>query len=296
LQSNSQPSFELSSREPLDASAADVLLDAHELTVSFEGKKTLDKVDLRISRGEIVTLIGLNGSGKSTLVRTMLGLQQPESGRIYRKPGLRIGYSPQYSQRDPIFPLTVRRFLTLGEKAPRARLEALLEEVGAGTVLHRQLAAISGGELHRVLLARALLRKPDLLALDEPLAGVDVAGQSDLYSLIAGLRDRYDCGVLLVSHDLHVVMAATDRVLCLNHHVCCTGHPESVSQHPEFVSLFGKSMSEVLGVYVHHHDHRHDATGGIVRAPRAAQSAAHNPVDQATTVKLPEDEDGSTMK
>jgi len=111
------------------------------------------------------------------------------------------------------------------------------------------------------LLARAMLRKPDLLVLDEPLAGVDVAGQSELYRLIAEIRQRYACGVLLVSHDLHVVMAATDRVVCINHHVCCTGRPESVTRHPEFVALFGRHVAEVLAVYTHHHDHQHDMAG-----------------------------------
>ncbi|NNJ84460.1 MAG: ATP-binding cassette domain-containing protein, partial [Gammaproteobacteria bacterium] len=166
--------------------------------------------------------------------------------------------------RDRTLPITVERFLTLGVDASRARLGRLLEEVGVGDLLDAQIANISGGELHRVILARALLREPDLLVLDEPMAGVDVSGQSELYRLIADIRDKRGCGVLLVSHDLHIVMAATDSVVCINHHVCCTGHPESVTQHPEFVSLFGKSVSEVLTVYTHHHNHRHDASGETV--------------------------------
>jgi zinc transport system ATP-binding protein len=140
----------------------------------------------------------------------------------------------------------------------------LLEEVGAGAILDEQLSEISGGEFQRALLARALLREPDLLVLDEPLAGVDVAGQTSLYRLIADIRDHYQCGVLLVSHDLHVVMAATDTVVCINKHVCCTGPPESVTQHPEFVELFGNRMADALAVYTHHHDHAHDTDGHIV--------------------------------
>ncbi len=129
------------------------------------------------------------------------------------------------------------------------------------------LSALSGGELHRVMLARALLREPDLLVLDEPLAGVDVAGQSDLYRLIADLRDRYRCGVLMVSHDLHLVMAATDRVVCLNHHICCTGRPEAISQHPEYLALFGRRLTESLAVYSHHHDHHHGLSGDLDDEP-----------------------------
>jgi len=221
----------------------------------------LDSVDLAVRPGEIVTLVGLNGAGKSTLIRVLLGIVRPDAGEVVRAPGLRVGYSPQQVHRDPVLPMTVRRFLTLGAPAPRERLEALLDEVGAGAILAHPMAEISGGELHRVLLARALLREPGLLVLDEPLAGVDVTGQSELYRLIARIRDRHGCGVLLVSHDLHLVMAATDTVVCLNRHVCCTGHPRSITRHPEFISLFGPHVSSVLAVYQHSHDHRHDALG-----------------------------------
>ena len=240
------------------------LIAAYALSVHFRERTILDRVDLTVSRGEIVTVIGLNGAGKSTLVRALLGLITPASGRILRQPDLRIGYSPQHLHLDATLPLTVARFLTLGARAPERRLRELLAEVGVADVLDNQIADISGGELHRVLLARALLRKPDLLVLDEPLAGVDVAGQSELYRLIADIRDRYACGVLLVSHDLHVVMAATDRVVCINHHVCCTGRPESVTRNPEFVALFGPHVAKMLAVYTHHHDHQHDVAGAPV--------------------------------
>lgn len=240
------------------------LIEAHRLCVHYRGRAILDQVDMHVDRGEIVTLIGLNGAGKSTLVRALLGLITPDSGSIARRPGLRIGYSPQHLHLDPTLPLTVAGFLALGGRTPRDRMRALLVEVGVEDVLDSQVADISGGELHRVLLARALLRRPDLLVLDEPLAGVDVAGQSDLYRLIADIRDRYGCGVLLVSHDLHVVMAATDRVVCINHHVCCTGRPESVTRTPEFAALFGHHVAEALAVYTHDHDHTHDVHGAPV--------------------------------
>ena len=244
---------------PAPASPPSILVEARDITVSKGARAVLEHVDLKISAGEIVTLIGLNGAGKSTLVRIVLGLESPDAGTVARRRGVRIGYSPQHLHRDATLPLSVERFLTLGARAPRDRLESLLDEVGAGSVLDSPLADVSGGELHRISLARALLRDPDLLVLDEPLAGVDVAGQTELYRLIAALRDRRGCGVLLVSHDLHLVMAATDTVVCINRHVCCTGHPESVASHPEFVSLFGPHVAQVLAVYAHHHDHRHGA-------------------------------------
>ena len=244
--------------------SGEVLLDAVGVNVSYGGKTILNSVDLKVRKGEIVTLVGLNGSGKSTLVKVLIGLIKPDTGKIYQRQGLRIGYSPQTVNADPVLPLSVKRFLTLGTQARDVRVKAVLEEVGAAGIADSQIAQISGGEMHRVLLARALLRKPDLLVLDEPLAGVDVSGQSDIYRLIADIRDLYDCGVLLVSHDLHLVMAATDTVACLNHHICCTGHPESVASHPEFVSLFGRHVAEVLAVYTHHHDHTHDAAGDII--------------------------------
>lgn len=252
------------SDQPTQSSLQECLIETRGLSVRLGGSTVVDKVDLSICRGEIITLVGLNGSGKTTLVRAILGLLQPDAGKVVRNPGLRIGYAPQHLYRDTTLPLTVARFLTLGAKADRARLAALMVEVGAGALLDEQLSEISGGEFQRVLLARALLREPDLLVLDEPLAGVDVAGQTSLYRLIADIRDKYRCGVLLVSHDLHVVMAATDTVVCINKHVCCTGSPESVTQHPEFVQLFGNRMADVLAVYTHHHDHAHDSDGHVV--------------------------------
>ena len=244
--------------DPLDASP---LVEARGVSVRFGRRRVLDAVDLVVRAREIVTLIGLNGAGKSTLIRVVLGILAPEEGEVVRAPGLRIGYSPQQVDRDPILPMTVGRFLTLGAQAPRAKLEAALDEVGADPILHYPLAEVSGGEMQRVLLARALLREPDLLVLDEPLAGVDVTSQSELYRLIEEIRDRHGCGVLLVSHDLHLVMAATDTVVCLNRHVCCTGRPQAVLRDPEFISLFGPRLSDTLAVYQHSHDHRHDALG-----------------------------------
>ena len=233
----------------------------------------LDHVDVDIHPREIVTLIGPNGSGKTTLVRALLGLQDMTGGEISRMEDLRIGYVPQRFDIDRTLPMTVSRFLSLGHKAPREALRALLAEVGAERCFDQQLSEISGGELQRVLLARALAAKPDLLVLDEPVRGVDYTGEADLYALIGQLRDKRGIGVLLVSHDLHVVMASSDRVLCLNRHICCSGVPETVAQHPEYMRLFGAETARAFGVYRHHHDHAHGLDGRELPVPTGAPPA-----------------------
>lgn len=252
---------------------SETLIRLDGVGVSFSGNAVLQDVQLALTAGEIVTLIGPNGAGKTTLVRVVLGLLQPHAGSIWRRERLRIGYMPQKLHVEPTLPLSVLRFLRLVPGVDRARAEAALAEVGAAQVIDSPLQKISGGELQRVLLARALLRQPELLVLDEPVQGVDVAGQSELYRLIGVLRQRYGCGVLMVSHDLHLVMSATDRVICLNHHVCCSGHPEQVSNDPVFRQLFGQD-ARTLAVYHHHHDHAHDLHGSVVLAP---QPHVHGP-------------------
>ncbi len=239
------------------------LLRLQGVTVEFAGQAVLQDVQLQVDAGEIVTLIGPNGAGKTTLVRSVLGLLRPTRGEVWRKPRLRIGYMPQKLAVDPTLPLSVLRFLRLVPGVDRRSATQALAEVGAEQVIDNPLQSISGGELQRVLLARALLREPELLVLDEPVQGVDVSGQSELYRLITTLRDRHGCGVLMVSHDLHLVMSTTDRVICLNRHVCCSGHPEQVSGDPAFVELFGQDARS-LAVYHHHHDHRHDLHGAVL--------------------------------
>lgn len=236
------------------------LIEAQGLTLAREGRSILEHVDIEISAGEIVTLIGPNGAGKTTLVRLLLGLEKPDAGQVRRRAGLVVGYVPQRFDRDPAIPMTVARFLAIGKKAGAAEIQAALGEVGASALADRQLTALSGGELQRVVLARALVRRPELLVLDEPARGVDHLGEADLYRLIGRLRDTRGLGVLLVSHDLHVVMAQSDRVLCINRHVCCHGVPETVAQHPEYVRLFGDE-ARAFGIYHHHHDHQHGLGG-----------------------------------
>ena len=252
---------------------SDALIRLEQVGVTFAGEAVLDSIDLSVAPGQIVTLIGPNGAGKTTLVRAVLGLLKPHRGKVWRKPKLRIGYMPQKIQVDATLPLSVLRFLRLVPGVDRAAALSALQEVGAEQVIDNPIQTISGGEMQRVLLARALLRQPELLVLDEPVQGVDIAGQSELYRLIGRLRRRYGCGVLMVSHDLHLVMSATDRVVCLNRHVCCSGHPEQVSSDPVFRELFGNDARS-LAIYHHQHDHQHDLHGSVV-LPR--QPHVHGP-------------------
>ena len=261
---------------PIDS---DALLSARGVGLARGGRTILEHVDIDVSPGEIVTLIGPNGAGKTTLVRTLLGLERPDHGEIRRKPDLRVGYAPQRFDRDPAVPLTVSRFLTLGAAAAPPKIAAVLAEVGAARVVDQQLPALSGGELQRVVLARALIRDPELLILDEPVRGVDYVGEAELYKLIGQIRNERGLGVLLVSHDLHVVMAQSDRVVCLNRHVCCHGVPETVAQHPEYVRLFGTETARAFAVYHHRHDHAHDLAGAPLPTGAAKAGETAPPVD-----------------
>ena len=241
--------------------SATALISARNLMLARGGRTILADIDIDISPREIVTVIGPNGAGKTTLVRALLGLEPLDRGSIRRKPGLVTGYAPQRFDVDRAIPLTVTRFVAMGRRATLDELARVLKDVGAGALAERQLAELSGGELQRVVLARALIREPDLLVLDEPVRGVDYAGEAELYTLIGRLRTERGFGVLLVSHDLHVVMAQSDRVICLNRHVCCSGVPQSVAQHPEYARLFGPQAARAFGLYHHHHDHHHDLAG-----------------------------------
>ena len=234
---------------------------------SFRGNSVLSGIDLTVMPGQIITLIGPNGAGKTTLVKLLLGLLKPDAGELYLASNLCIGYMPQKLLIDPTLPITLDRFLALSEP-DKDKCQAALGEVGIDPSAGNQpLQSLSGGEMQRALLARAILRKPNLLVLDEPVQGVDVVGQESLYRLIGQLRDRLDCAVLMVSHDLHLVMSSTDEVICLNQHICCHGHPDQVSSNPAFIELFGTKTAP----YTHHHNHQHDLRGDVVTAGKAHQ-------------------------
>jgi len=206
---------------------------------------------------------------KSSLVRIVIGLESQFDGRIQRQANLKIGYMPQKSLINPLMPITVKRLLSLTQRASEQLICEALEKTGVTYLLNQQVSSLSGGETQRVMLARCLVGNPDLLVLDEPTAGVDITGEAQMYDLIAQIRDEIGCAVLMVSHDLHMVMSKTDEVLCLNQHLCCSGKPESVSVHPEYLALFG-DQAESIAVYTHHHDHVHDLDGGC-------DSCEHNP-------------------
>ena len=238
------------------------LIEARGLGLSRGGRRLLADVSLAVEPGQVLTLVGPNGAGKSTLLKALIGLSEPSAGELRRRDGLRVGYVPQYFQVDPNLPLTTERFLTLQLGRPTRPLAEVAESTRVAHLLARPLQVLSGGELRRVLLARALLREPHLLALDEPAAGLDLPGQTEIYELIQRLRQRYGCGALVVSHDLHLVMAATDQVLCLSEgHIACRGTPEKVMDHPEYRALFGAGFGPALGIFSHHHgcadDHAH---------------------------------------
>ena len=240
------------------------LVSGRGLVVRHGRRAVLDRVSIEVGRREVVSLIGPNGAGKTTAARALLRLIRPDAGAVRHAPGIVVGYVPQRIAPDALLPITVRRFLEMARRRRRADPAAALAEVGAAGVIDRQLYGLSSGEFRRVLLARALLRDPDILVLDEPAQQVDFRGQLAMYELIGRLRDRHGCGVLVISHDLHLVMSATDRVVCINGHICCAGEPEAVGRHPEYIALFGPRAADALAVYTHAHDHGHDLSGAVV--------------------------------
>jgi zinc transport system ATP-binding protein len=247
---------------PSHDSLARPLVKAKAVEMAFNGKHVLRGIDLEVFSGEVVTLIGPNGSGKTTLLRILLNLQIPTGGKVYKRLGLRIGYVPQNVSLDPNLPITVQKYLTLF--GPHSgELELVAEELDMNGILHLPLQSLSGGELQRVMIAQALIGDPQLLVLDEPVQGVDMINQAALYALIRSVSRARNCAVLMVSHDLHLVMAGTDRVLCLNQHICCSGTPHAVSRDPAFVELFGPDIANQIALYIHQHDHHHTLSGAV---------------------------------
>jgi zinc transport system ATP-binding protein len=242
------------------------LLAAENLHVSYGGAAVLEGVSVAIEPGEIVTLVGPNGSGKSTLVKAMLGVISPDRGQVVRSRGLRIGYVPQRLHIDANLPMTVARFLSLPRRQPAGKVAAALTRAGVPGLEARQMTELSGGQFQRVLLARALLTDPQILVLDEPTQGLDQPGEAAFYDLLEKVRRETGVAVFMVSHDLHVVMSASDRVVCLNRHICCQGTPKVVSAAPEYRALFGHGTHGALALYQHDHDHSHDHDHGPAQA------------------------------
>ena len=239
-----------------------VLLKVENAGVSINDKSLVKGVSFEIKQGEIVTLIGPNGSGKSTTAKIALGIYKKIDGKV-KKYTDKIGYVPQKISIDWTLPIRVLDFMTLTEELTQDQINIALNLTGVEHLKNKSLSNLSGGEFQRVLIARAISKKPELLVLDEPVQGVDFKGEIALYELIKQISEKMKCGILLISHDLHVVMSATDFVLCLNGHVCCSGAPHKVVKDSKYKELFGDRSSNILSLYEHKHDHTHSQDGTI---------------------------------
>ena len=234
------------------------LIQVEGLNVRYGARTALSDVSLRIEPNEIVTIVGPNGSGKTSLLRAIIGAIKPSEGRIVQAGSLKIGYVPQKLHIDDTLPITVSRFLKLPGGVAAADIDYALKQAGVPELKKEQLSQLSGGQFQRVLLARALIGKPDLLLLDEATQGLDQRGSASFYQQIETVRQATGCAILMISHELHVVMSASDRVICLNGHVCCEGAPAAVASAPEYRALFGTGTGGALALYRHEHDHGHD--------------------------------------
>ena len=242
----------------------DLLVKVSDAGLYKNGKWLVKGVNLNITKGKIVTLIGPNGSGKTTTAKIALGLYKNIEGTVERLTN-KISYVPQKVSIDWTLPVRVIDFMVLTQDLQDQEINDALNLTGVEHLKNNNLRELSGGEFQRVLLARAIAKKPDLLVLDEPVQGVDFTGEVELYALIKKISETLQCGILLISHDLHVVMSATDYVVCLNGHVCCSGTPVDVAQNKEYKELFGEKSSQLLSLYEHQHDHVHDSDGNIVK-------------------------------
>ena len=233
------------------------LVQVEDLSVRYGARTALSRVSLRIEPSEIVTIVGPNGSGKTSLLRAIIGAIKPFQGRVVQASSLKIGYVPQKLHIDETLPITVSRFLKLTGGVTAADIDYALTQAGVPALEKAQLSQLSGGQFQRVLLARALIAKPDLLLLDEATQGLDQRGSASFYQQIETVRRNTGCAVLMISHELHVVMSASDRVICLNGHICCEGTPAVVASAPEYRELFGTGTGGALALYRHEHDHSH---------------------------------------
>lgn len=233
------------------------LIEVHDLSIRYGANTVLSNVSLKVDSGEIVTIVGPNGSGKTSLLRAIIGAVKPSKGRVTRGADVTLGYVPQKLHIDPTLPMNVARFLALPTGVPLAEIETALGQAGVPDLAKAQMSLLSGGQFQRVLLARALIGKPQILLLDEATQGLDQPGSAAFYQQIDTVRRETGCAVLMISHELHVVMSASDRVICLNGHVCCEGAPEVVASAPEYRALFGSGTMGALALYRHDHDHDH---------------------------------------
>ena len=227
------------------------LISAHNLNVIRNEKAILKNIDVEINKNDFLTIIGPNGAGKTMLLKCLMEFYKPDSGKIIKKPNLRIGYMPQSINIINTMPMSVRNFITVRKKFDEMSFRHVISETETDKVINKQLSVLSGGEMQRVLLARSLLNNPELLILDEPAQNLDVSGQINFYKLLQSIYSKRNLSILMVSHDLHLVMVSTKKVLCLSNHICCVGKPQQITKDPEFISMFGKDMANIMAVYQH---------------------------------------------
>ncbi|QHB17731.1 zinc ABC transporter ATP-binding protein ZnuC [Mannheimia pernigra] len=239
------------------------LVSLHDIEIVFNNQKALHNINLSIYPNSITTIVGPNGGGKSTLLKVLLKLITPTKGKVVHHKDLKIGYVPQKLHLDPSMPITVSHFLGLKPHTNKAMIEEALSMFAIHHLAQNSMQKLSGGELQRVLLARAILNKPQLLVLDEPMQGVDITGQTELYQLLNQTRSWLNCAILIVSHDLNIVMANTDEVLCVNKHICCQGTPEVITHDPSFIHFFGDQFARNVAFYSHSHNHHHNLHGDV---------------------------------
>ena len=252
----------------------DTLVALDNAGLSISNKWLVREVTMSVSAGEIVTLIGPNGSGKSTTAKMALGIMAPSEGSVYRRENARVSYVPQRLSIDWTMPLKVNRFISLTKFLGKKEIKKVLSMTETEHLFDAEVRTLSGGEFQRVLLARAIACSPQFLVLDEPVQGVDFNGEIALYKLIEKIRNELNCGIILISHDLHVVMSSTDRVICLNGHVCCSGTPAVVATEPEFRALFGDRAANELAFYKHQHDHEHLSDKTIIKISEEEQDTS----------------------
>ncbi len=251
------------SDRPFLKSKGEALVRLQQIEVDFNGNKALQNINLTIYANSITTIVGPNGGGKSTLLKVLLKLLAPTRGSVEHKKGLKIGYVPQKLHLDHSMPITVNKFLSLKPNCSQEAINEALQLFSIEHLAENSMQKLSGGELQRVLLARAILERPQLLVLDEPMQGVDINGQTELYQLLNRTRNWLNCAILMVSHDLNIVMANTDEVLCINKHICCAGTPEMITNDPHFIHFFGDQFAKNVAFYSHHHNHHHNLHGDV---------------------------------